>query len=81
MAGNWIGAFDPLTASSAHWFVGDVLEFTHLDDEGQDQGNSVGLVQSFMPGAGYMVNLLWIQDMSLKDMAPKRSWPWKSGAV
>ena len=68
MAGNWVGpAFDPLAASSAHWFVGDVLEFTHLDDEGQDQGNSVGLVQSFTPGAGYMVNLLWIQDMSLKD--------------
>ena len=43
------------------------LEFTHLDDEGRDQGNSVGLVQSFTPGAGYMVNLLWIQDMSLKD--------------
>ena len=60
MAGNWVGpAFDPL--------VGDVLEFTHLDDEGQDQGNSVGLVQSFTPGAGYMVNLLWIHDMSLKD--------------
>ena len=35
--------------------------------EGQDQGNSVGLVQSFTPGAGYMVNLLWIQDKSLKD--------------
>ena len=68
MAGSWIGpAFDPLAASSAHWFVGDVLEFTHLDDEGQDQWNSVGLVQSFTPGAGYMVNLLWIQDMSLKD--------------
>ena len=44
-----------------------MLEFTHLEDEGQDQGNSVGLVQSFTPGAGYMVNLLWIEDMSLKD--------------
>ena len=54
-------------ARSLLWFVGDVLEFTHLDDEGQDQGNSVGLVQSFTPGAGYVVNLLWIQDMSLKD--------------
>ena len=65
MAGNWVGpAFDPLAASSAHWFVGDVLEFTHLDDEGQDQGNAVGLVHSFTPGAGYMVNLL---NMSLKD--------------
>ena len=53
MAGNWVGpAFDPLAASSAHWFVGDVLEFTHLDYEGQDQVNSVGLVQSFTPGAG-----------------------------
>ena len=42
----------------------------HLDDEGQDQGNSVGLVQNFTLGAGYMVNLLWIQDMSLKDWLP-----------
>ena len=64
------GLDQPSTRSqppSAHWFVGDVLEFRHLDDEGQDQGNSVGLVQSFTPGAGFMVNLLWIQDMSLKD--------------
>ena len=63
---------DPLAASSAQ-LVRRGCARVHLDDEGQDQGNSVGLVQSFTPGAGYMVNLLWIPRHVTQGLAPERS--------
>ena len=68
MAGAWVSPhLDANAAERAVWAPGDVLEFTHVYEDGSSQGHSLGLVHASRAGCGFDVNLFWLEASDLRE--------------
>ena len=68
MAGAWVSPhLDANAAERAVWAPGDVLEFTHVYEDGSSQGHSLGLVCASRAVCGFDVNFFWLEVSDLRE--------------